>query len=61
MVSPYREVFRPACTDGVVAAHGYLYWGPWMCACDQTQIGVISLGSGGTFDYTRKATDAPSQ
>lgn len=35
---------RPACTDGVTVAHGYLFWGPWMCACDQTQIGVISLG-----------------
>lgn len=40
MLSP----MRPACTDGVVVAHGHLFWGPWMCACDQTQIGVISLG-----------------
>jgi outer membrane protein assembly factor BamB len=54
VVSP----MRPACQDGVVAAHGYLYWGPWMCRCDMTQLGVISLGSGGSFDYTQKATDA---
>jgi hypothetical protein len=49
---------RPACTDGVVVAHGHLFWGPWMCACDQTQIGVISLAHAGTFDYAQKATNA---
>ncbi len=49
---------RPACQDGVVTAHGYLFWGPWMCRCDMTQLGVISLGSGGKFDYLAKATDA---
>ena len=49
---------RPACTDGVVAAHGYLYWGPWMCRCDMTQLGVISLGHGGGFDYEAAATSA---
>lgn len=49
---------RPACTDGVVAAHGYLYWGPWMCRCDLTQLGVISLGPGGSFNYTAAATNA---
>ncbi len=54
VVSP----MRPACTDGVVVAHGYLFWGPWMCRCDMTQLGVISLGPGGTFDYTAEATDA---
>lgn len=54
VVSP----MRPACQDGVIAAHGYLYWGPWMCRCDMTQLGVISLGSGGSFDYTMKASDA---
>jgi outer membrane protein assembly factor BamB len=49
---------RPACQDGVVTAHGYLFWGPWMCRCDMTQLGVISLGPGGKFDYLAKATDA---
>ena len=49
---------RPACQDGVVTAHGYLFWGPWMCRCDMTQLGVISLGPGGKFDYTAKANDA---
>src|SRR5262245_49594147 len=49
---------RPACTDGVVVAHGQLFWGPWMCACDQTQIGVISLVHAGSFDYQQKGSDA---
>ncbi len=49
---------RPACQDGVVTAHGYLFWGPWMCRCDMTQLGVISLGPGGKFNYLAKATDA---
>src|SRR5207244_3700737 len=49
---------RPACQDGVITAHGYLFWGPWMCRCDMTQLGVISLGPGGKFDYTAKGTDA---
>jgi outer membrane protein assembly factor BamB len=49
---------RPACQDGVVVSHGYLFWGPWMCRCDLTQLGVISLGPGGSFDYTAAATEA---
>jgi outer membrane protein assembly factor BamB len=49
---------RPACQDGVVTAHGYLFWGPWMCRCDMTQLGVISLGPGGTFDYLAAAKES---
>ena len=48
---------RPACQDGVVTAHGYLFWGPWMCRCDMTQLGVISLGPAGSFDYTAEASE----
>lgn len=49
---------RPACQDGVVTAHGYMFWGPWMCRCDMTQLGVISLGPGREFNYTANAKDA---
>jgi len=49
---------RPACQDGVVVAHGQLYWGPWKCRCDGTQIGVICLEAGRDFDYESKATEA---
>jgi outer membrane protein assembly factor BamB len=54
VVSP----MRPACQDGVVVSHGLLFWGPWMCRCDMAQLGVISLGPGGSFDYLAQATDA---
>ncbi len=47
---------RPACQDGVTIAHGYFFWGPWMCRCDSTQIGIISLGPAGDFQYGQKAT-----
>jgi outer membrane protein assembly factor BamB len=48
---------RPACQDGVVVAHGHLYWGPWMCRCDSTQIGAICLESAVSFNFDVKATD----
>jgi outer membrane protein assembly factor BamB len=54
LVSP----MRPACHDGVVIANGLFYWGPWMCRCDGTQIGVISLGSGAGFDYAAEAKES---
>ncbi len=49
---------RPACHDGVVVANGLFYWGPWMCRCDGTQIGIISLASGGSFDYAAEAKES---
>ncbi|MHC4654574.1 MAG: outer membrane protein assembly factor BamB family protein, partial [Planctomycetota bacterium] len=49
---------RPACHDGVVIAEGHLYWGPWMCGCNLSLIGVICLGPAEDFDYTAKATEA---
>lgn len=53
VVSP----MRPACQDGVLMAHGHLYWGPWICRCDQTQIGMISLAPSGSFDFKTPATN----
>lgn len=34
---------RPSCEDGVLVAHGHLFWGPWMCDCNLTLVGVVSL------------------
>jgi outer membrane protein assembly factor BamB len=42
---------RPSCQDGVLVAHGYLYWGPWMCDCNLTLIGVVSLAPAVAFDF----------
>ena len=35
---------RPACQDGVLISNGHLYWGPWMCACQLSLYGNITLG-----------------
>ena len=53
LISP----MRPACQDGVLVAHGNLFWGPWMCRCDATQIGVISLTPGAAFNLAASATE----
>ena len=50
-------VMRPACQDGVVVASGMLYWGPWMCDCNHSLIGMISLASAGDFDFSQQATN----
>jgi len=49
---------RPACHDGVVVAGGQLYWGPWMCGCNLSLIGIVCLGPAGDFDYSQHATEA---
>jgi len=48
---------RPPCQDGVMIAHGLLYWGPWMCDCRISLFGQISLCPAGDFDFAQKATD----
>jgi outer membrane protein assembly factor BamB len=42
---------RPSCQDGVLVAHGHLFWGPWMCDCNLTLVGVVSLAPAGQFDF----------
>lgn len=55
---PYRiPAMRPACQDGVVVANGQLFWGPWMCDCNHSLVGVISLTSAGKLDLMKKATN----
>lgn len=38
---------RPPCQDGVIISDGHLYWGPWMCGCQLSLYGHISLASAG--------------
>ena len=48
---------RPGCQDGVTIANGLLYWGPWMCDCNHSLVGVISLGQApGGFDVAHADT-----
>ncbi len=35
---------RPPCQDGVLISDGLLFWGPWMCGCQLSLYGHISLG-----------------
>lgn len=56
---PHRiPSMRPACQDGVIAANSQLYWGPWMCDCNHSLVGVISLASAGKFDFQANASNA---
>ena len=51
-------LMRPACQDGVVVAHGQLYWGPWMCDCNLSLVGIISLASRGDLVVEAPAVQA---
>lgn len=42
---------RPPCQDGVIISDGQLYWGPWMCGCQLSLYGHISLVSAGDFNF----------
>ena len=56
--SPRRiPLMRPACQDGVIISEGQLYWGPWMCDCNHSLIGMISLAPSREFDFDQQATD----
>jgi outer membrane protein assembly factor BamB len=51
-------LMRPDCHDGVIVGSGLLYWGPWMCDCNLSLVGIICLGPAGDFDFQAEATDA---
>ena len=48
-------LMRPACQDGVIISDGMLYWGPWMCDCNHSLIGMIALGPAGDFQFNADA------
>ena len=54
----FNGAFRPACNDGMIAANGMLYAGPWPCDCNLALLGRIGLCSAGDFPFEYKATDA---
>lgn len=44
----HMATMRPPCLEGVIAANGMLYWGPWMCGCPLSFYGHVALtGAGG--------------
>ena len=36
----------------------YLLWGPWMCDCNHSLVGIISLGPAGNYDFEQKAKES---
>ncbi len=53
----FNGAVRPSCNDGVIAANGLLYMGPWLCDCNLTLMGRVVMTSAGSFDFDR----APSE
>jgi outer membrane protein assembly factor BamB len=49
---------RPDCHDGVIAAGGMVYWGPWMCDCSLSLVGNIALAPAGDFQFDRQAMES---
>ena len=49
-------LMRPDCHDGVIAAGGMLYWGPWMCDCSLSLVGNICLAPAGDFKFGAEAS-----
>lgn len=47
---------RAECQDGVTVANGLLYWWPMTCDCQNSILGVTSLGPAGNFDFYKMAT-----
>jgi len=50
-------LMRPDCHDGVIVSGGRLYWGPWMCDCSLSLVGINCLGPAGDFDFNARAID----
>ncbi len=56
---PHRiPAMRPACQDGVIIANGQLYWGPWMCDCNHSLVGIVSLTSAGKYEFEQSAKES---
>ncbi len=58
-VSSHRQEWispmRAGCHDGVTVANGLLYWWPMTCDCQNSILGVTSVGPAGNFDFYKKA------
>jgi len=54
----FNGAVRPSCNDGVVPANGLLYIGPWLCDCNLSLMGTVTMCSAGDFAFEREATEA---
>jgi len=55
----FNGAVRPGCNDGVVAANGLLYVGPWPCDCNLMLLGRVALTSADSanFDFSADPTN----
>jgi outer membrane protein assembly factor BamB len=51
-------LMRPPCHDGVLTAFGLMHWGSWICDCNVSMIGNISLAPAGDFDFQSQAKES---
>jgi len=59
--SHHLATMRPPCQDGVIAAGGHLYWGPWMCGCALSLYGNICLAPAGQGEAAVRPDDPQLQ
>ena len=48
---------RPSCHDGVTIANGLLYWWPYVCDCQLSIYGIVSIGPAGDFEFDQAADE----
>jgi len=53
----FNGAIRPACNDGVIAANGLLYLGPWLCDCNLSLMGTVAMCSAGNSPIERQVTE----
>ncbi len=53
----FNGAFRPSCNDGLIAANGMAYAGPWACDCNLTLMGRLGMCSAGDFRFDFEATN----
>jgi|GEM_PF-204159 len=54
----FNGAVRPSCNDGVVPANGLLYIGPWLCDCNLSLMGTVTMCSAGDFVFEPDVTEA---
>ncbi len=55
----FNGALRPACNDGVIAANGLLYIGPWTCDCNLTLMGTVAMCFAKDYDSAAEGRFEP--
>ena len=54
----FNGAFRPSCNDGLIAANGLAYLGPWLCDCNLQLMGTIALCSASSASLAAEDDEA---